>query len=277
MRRTSSKKKAGKIKPGKGEEDDEEDDMDVDEPVAKATKPARKRAAKKSAAVDAEDEDAMDVDEASAPVKGAAKAAAKPAKKKAAAKAKAKGAKEDAADGDDAADEDVDAPAVASTSKAAPAKGKGKQAAKKAPKGKDADKADAPAEAAAEAADEPKWMEKYQRHDLKITKGDLDGLAAFVVGQIQSVSTGKAVRGASRIPQLRYVACCSADPRETVLKVSAACRQEGGAGHQGAPVCAARGRLRRAGIPKQPMDSVRYRHDRVRGPRQPPRPLPCGP
>jgi hypothetical protein len=32
-------------------------------------------------------------------------------------------------------------------------------------------------------------MEKYQRHDLKVTKGDLDGLSPYLVAQITSVAT----------------------------------------------------------------------------------------
>jgi hypothetical protein len=39
------------------------------------------------------------------------------------------------------------------------------------------------------AADEPKWMEKYQRHDLKTTKGELTGLLPYIVGQITAINT----------------------------------------------------------------------------------------
>ena len=39
--------------------------------------------------------------------------------------------------------------------------------------------------------EEPKWLEKYQRHDLKVTKGDLDGLSPYLVAQITAVNTSR--------------------------------------------------------------------------------------
>jgi hypothetical protein len=61
--------------------------------------------------------------------------------------------------------------------------------------GKDGAKQEAEREKAAELqdgtdklVDEPKWMAKYQNHDLKVTKGDLDGLTPYLVVQILSVT-----------------------------------------------------------------------------------------
>ena len=48
-------------------------------------------------------------------------------------------------------------------------------------------------------------MEKYQRHDLKVTKGDLDGLTPYLVAQITSIVTS----GRGPVGMRRYAVMCT--------------------------------------------------------------------
>ena len=51
--------------------------------------------------------------------------------------------------------------------------------------------------------EEPKWLEKYQRHDLKVTKGDLEGLSPYLVAQITAVNTSRS----GGVPPLCFCFC----------------------------------------------------------------------
>ena len=133
--------------------------------------------------------------------------------------------------------------------------------------------------------DQPKWMAKYTAHDLKNSKGDLEGLSPYLVAQIQSVAVSKSgSRGARLIqPRRSYghrllsarscfvlgrlsrmtvgrlrAHCLGSHADSTHIDSMQMCRHQHHIQLQGQSLRAARGRLSRAGIQDGPLDRLRH-------------------